>query len=128
MKNAALFLFLLLVLSPLAFAGRLVPVTKAKVTVTTPGTPVVLGLVSEKFFVASICAETENTGAVVIGDSSVDATEATRQGDVLWGGTDKADCLFLGGGDSSVNGNLADYYVDAESAGEGVVITRYVKD
>lgn len=126
MKKSISFLILFLMLSPLAFAGRLTPVTKAKVTVTTPGTAVVLGTVSETFYSATICAEEENTQAVVVGDSSVDETQATRRGDVIWGGTNTTDCVWLGGNDN-VNGNLADYYIDAEVAGEGVTITRYVR-
>ena len=82
-------------------------------TVTTAGTDVALASSTAAKWVI-IQAQTDNTSAVAIGASGVDATVATGTGLLLYAGdwTPRLDI-----------DNLADVYVDALVSGEGV---RYI--
>ena len=78
-------------------------------TVTTVGTDEVLAASTACKWVI-IQAQTDNTDKVAVGASGVDATVATGNGTIL----DPGDAVTL------LTDNLADIYVDALVAGEGV--------
>ena len=81
-------------------------------TVTTAGTDVVLAA-STAAKVLIIQAQTDNTGAIAVGASGVDATVATGTGVLLYAG----DSIVM-----EID-NLADLFVDATVSGEGVRYT-----
>ena len=82
-------------------------------TVTTAGTDVALVATSTPAKVVIIQAQTDNTGAIAVGGSGVDATVATGTGILLYAG----DSVTLEVDD------LADVYIDATVNGEGVRYT-----
>jgi hypothetical protein len=69
-----------------------------------------------KFDSATICAETDNTGNITVGDSTVIAALATRQGIPLNAG----DCYSI-----PSYGDLAKIYIDSTVNGDGVTYTTY---
>jgi hypothetical protein len=79
-------------------------------TVTTGGTAVALATTSAPALQLEITAETDNTGLIVVGDSTVVAALATRKGTPLNAG----DTLTLYGVD------LKDVYLDATVNTDGV--------
>lgn len=83
--------------------------------VTTAGTAVVLASTTaiKRVYVQ---AETDNTGIIVIGASTVVASQATRRG------------IALNPGDSIVIDidDLADVYIDSTVNGDGVTFTYFV--
>lgn len=83
-------------------------------TVTTAGTDVALAA-STPCKKVDIQAQTDNTSAIAVGGSGVDATVATGTG------------IFLNPGDvySLEIDNLADIYIDSLVSGEGVRFTYY---
>ena len=81
--------------------------------VTTAGTDVVLAAATAAKSVI-IQAQTDNTGAIAIGASGVDATIATGTGLLLYAG-DWTPLIPIG--------NLANIYIDSTVSGEGV---RYI--
>lgn len=81
-------------------------------TVTTAGTDLALAA-STTAKIVIIQAQTDNTSAVAVGASGVDATLATGTGIILYAG----DVITL-----EID-NLADVYVDALVSGEGVRYT-----
>ncbi len=81
-------------------------------TVTTAGTDVVLAA-STDAKVVIIQAQTDNTGAIAVGSSGVDATVATGTGVLLYAG----DTITL-----EID-NLADVYIDATVSTDGVRYT-----
>jgi len=120
---AALLVFTLL-FSTTLLAARHLPKGQTLVTITTSGTPVVLGASTEKYFEMTVCAATSNTGIVYVGGSAVSA--ANKVGTPLWGGTGRADCrTYLASDDE--NGNLADHYADSTVSGDKVTVETYYK-
>lgn len=87
-------------------------VADGRKVVTTAGTPVALASSTPAKGV-QITAETDNTGTIVVGSSTVVATLATRRGTPLGPG----DSLHL-----RVD-NLADVYLDSTVSGDGVTFT-----
>lgn len=83
--------------------------------VTTAGTAVALATTTAIKRVY-IQAETDNTGVIVVGGSTVVASLATRRGITLNAG----DCITLDIDD------LADVYIDSTVNGDGVTFTYYV--
>jgi hypothetical protein len=82
-------------------------------TVTTGGTAVALSTTSNPCIQLEITAETDNTGLVVVGDSTVVAALATRKGTPLNAG----DTLTL------YSVDLKDVYLDATVNTDGVTFT-----
>ena len=81
-------------------------------TVSTVGTDEALAASTVAKLVI-IQAQTDNTGLIAVGNAGVDATEATGTGVVLYAG----DSIPI------PCDNLADIYIDATVAGEGVRYT-----
>ena len=79
-------------------------------TVTTAGTRVALSATSLKVNSIIITAETDNTGLITVGASTVVAALATRQGTPLFAGS----TVIMGEVD------LADVYLDTTVDGDGV--------
>lgn len=84
-------------------------------TVTTPGTAVALAASTACTEVIAT-AETDNTDIVVIGGSTVVAALSTRRGNPLYAGDSFA---------ISTN-DLAEVFIDALTAGDGVTFTYLV--
>lgn len=83
--------------------------------VTTAGTAVALGTTTaiKKIYVQ---AETDNTGVIVIGNSTVVASLATRRGIALNAGDTIEIDIY----------DLADLYIDSTVNGDGVTFTYFV--
>ena len=79
--------------------------------VTTAGTAVALGT-NQSVDIITICAETNNTGTIVVGDSGVIASLATREGIPL----DAGDCYTI----TKQSNNLLKIYIDSTVNGDGV--------
>lgn len=92
--------------------GKVTSIGHGVKTVTTAGTDVALAA-STPAKVVIIQAQTDNTGAIAVGASGVDATVATGSGVLLYAGDSVA--LEID--------NLADVYIDATVNGEGVRYT-----
>ena len=86
-------------------------------TVTTAGTAEALGLSTSQYDNLTICAETNNTGVITVGNASVVGAEATRKGVPLSAG----DCYTI----KDSKGSLADIYLDTTVNGDGVTYTSY---
>jgi len=84
--------------------------------VVTPGTAVQLSATSVPIGRVVVTSKEENTGLVVIGDSTVVAAQATRRGTPL---------TPLSTMDLTVD-DLNKIYIDAEKAGDGVTFTYFV--
>lgn len=83
--------------------------------VTTAGTAVRLASTNTRCAKVTVMAEIDNTGYIVIGDSTVVAALATRRGVPLSAG-------------SSVTINIEDLYqlwIDSEVSGDGVTFTYH---
>ena len=98
-----------------AFDNPASSITCGRKTVTTGGTAEALATATSIYEVA-ITAETDNTGYVVVGNSSVVAALATRKGIPLSAGQ----TITL-----AVN-NLAKVYLDVTVNGDGVTYTALV--
>jgi hypothetical protein len=87
-----------------------------RTTVTTGGTAVPLDTGTARISSVTITAETDNTGIIVIGDSSVVASLATRKG------------TPLNAGDSATVqiSQLSAVYLDTTVNGDGVTWTSSV--
>lgn len=94
--------------SPLPVIPGLTAVTDGRQVVTTAGTRVQLTAGAAKIVI--ITAETDNTGIVVVGGSTVVAALATRRGTPLYPG----DSLTI------LVDDLSDIYIDSTVNGEGV--------
>ena len=87
--------------------------------VTTAGTRVQLSATNNtKVGGIIITAETDNTGAVVVGASTVVAAVATRRGTPLAAGKSMTINGSWAGDEGRVD--LSDIYIDAEQDGDGV--------
>jgi hypothetical protein len=99
-----------------AYANPGSSITCGRATVTTAGTAVQVTATSTPIREVVITAETDNTGIVVVGDSSVVAAVSTRKG------------IPLSAGDSftlEVN-NLSKVYIDSTVSTDGVTYTAVV--
>jgi hypothetical protein len=85
-------------------------VSDGRKTVTTAGTRVALATTSAVFDSVAVTAETDNTGIITIGGSTVVAALATRQGTPLSAG----DTVVL------ENVDLAKVYIDSTVNTDGV--------
>lgn len=85
-------------------------VVPGRKTVTSAGTAEALSSTNTSVREIIITAETDNTGIIAVGDSSVVASLSTRTG------------LPLSAGDTAVLdvGNLGSTYIDATVSGDGV--------
>lgn len=90
--------------------------TCGRKTVTTGGTAEALSSTATSISEVTITAETDNTGYVVVGNSSVVASLATRKGTPLSAGQ----TITL-----AVN-NLTKVYLDVTVNGDGVTYTAIV--
>src|SRR4051794_15984580 len=88
-------------------------------TVTTAGTPVQLTSSQNSVIGLTITAETDNTGIIVVGDSSVVAALATRKGTPLAAG----DSVSFA--EKEVD-QLSDVYLDTTVNTDGVTYTASV--
>jgi len=84
-------------------------------TVTTAGTDEVLTSTPTRVKKVTIQAQTDNTGAIAIGTSGVDATVATGTGNLLYAGESKT---MEAEPDSYIE--LSEIYIDSTVSGEGV--------
>jgi hypothetical protein len=98
-----------LFLSGIAFAA---PTTfgDGRQVCASSGTAVALSATDQPFQICTICAETDNTGIVVVGYAPI-AAQATREGVALYAG----DCYTI-----REKGDLNDLKVDAMVNGDGV--------
>ena len=112
-KRIVLFLMAVMLCSPFAFAELVQG--SGRQTVTTAGTAVALSSTASSFTALTICAETDNTGVIVVGNSDVVAVLASRKGIPL----NAADCYTL---DLNVGklGNLNTVYIDSTVNTDGV--------
>ena len=85
-------------------------------TVTTGGTAEQLSTTATSILEVAITAETDNTGYIVVGDSTVVASLSTRKGTPLAAGA----TISLG------VDNLTDVYLDTTVNGDGVTYTAVV--
>lgn len=111
MKKFISFFAVLILCAPLAFAG--LRSGDGRKTVTTGGTAEALAASETLFTWLRVCAETDNTGVIVIGDSPI-ATLATREGTYLNAG----DCE-----ERQLKGSLGDLQavkIDTTVNGDGV--------
>lgn len=120
MKKFIAFLVLGLMVSGLAFAGNVQG--DLRKTVTSAGTAVALSSSSIPYKQATVCAETDNTGNITVGASTVVAAQATRRGIPLSAG----DCYTLTCDNASECGNLQEVYIDSTVNGDGVTV-QYTK-
>lgn len=94
----------------MALADSANGVDVGRTVVTTAGTAVQLSTSNTRIFSVAIQAETDNTGVIVVGDSSVVAAQATRKG------------LALNAGDTVTLdvAQLSNIYLDSTVNGDGV--------
>ena len=85
-------------------------VSDGRQVVTTAGTRVALSSTSSIFDEVDITAETDNTGVIVVGASTVVAAQATRRGTPLDAGDTK----------TFRNVDLKEIYIDSTINGDGV--------
>ena len=83
--------------------------------VASAGTAEALTSTYTPFSKVSICAETDNTGVIAVGDSGVIASLATRTGVPL----SASDCYTINAGDSG-SSDLRAVYIDTTVSGDGV--------
>jgi hypothetical protein len=89
-------------------------VADGRTVVTTAGTRVQLSTSNARVGAVAIQAETDNTGVIVVGGSTVVASQATRRGIALSAGevvsldVDQLSDIYL---DSTVNGDGVNYVV-----------------
>jgi hypothetical protein len=90
--------------------------TDGRKVVTTAGTAVAIAATSTPVTSIAITAETDNTGTIVVGSSTVVAALATRRG------------IPLAAGDSTIleNVDLSEVYLDSTVNGDGVTYTYLV--
>jgi uncharacterized protein (UPF0333 family) len=116
MKKFSLFLIVFLISSQaFAFNGRK--------TVTAAGTAEALSATENVFNQCSICAETDNTGVISVGDQGVIASLSTRTGIPL----DASDCYtiaFSGNGGADIRS----VYIDSTVSGDGVTYQCFYKN
>lgn len=93
-----------------AMAKGNLTISDGRKVVTTAGTRVALSSTSLVYDEVTITAETDNTGIVVIGGSTVVASLSTRQGTPLNAGDSR----------SYQNVDLAKVYIDSTVNGDGV--------
>lgn len=86
--------------------------------VTSAGTAVALNSTAIQYKQATVCAETDNTGNITVGASTVVAAQATRRGTPLAAG----DCYTLKCDNSNICGNLQEVYIDSTVNGDGVTV------
>lgn len=98
--------FLFGIMSSPAFAAKM---ASGRVSVASGGTPEALNSTSQKCDIIYVTAFEGNTDIIVVGESDVDATEATRTGTVLFAGQTIA----------FPYGNVVSIYVDVEVNDEG---------
>ncbi len=84
-------------------------------TVTSAGTAEALVSTYTPFSRVTICAETDNTGIISVGDSGVIATLATRTGVPL----EASDCYTINSGDWGST-DLRTVFIDTTVSGDGV--------
>lgn len=108
MKYAILILFLC---PTVAWAG---PRLSGTQTVDSNGTAERLTTTSAFCSTITVSADENNSGVVVVGDSTVDATQATRTGLQLFPG--QTEYLMSNGGRM----NIRDTWVDSVTDGDGV--------
>jgi hypothetical protein len=110
------FLVAMLLIPSIAFAGGFTSTNGRKV-VTTAGTAVPLSASAVYFTSLVVCAETDNTGNITVGKSTVVAALATRAGIPLSAG----DCYDVPiGVKGKTVGDLQDVYIDSTVNGDGV--------
>jgi len=105
----AFFVIALLTLATSAYADN------GRKTVTSAGTAEALSTTNESYTTITMCAETDNTGVIVVGNSGVIASLSTRTGIPL----DASDCYTIAKGNSS-GSFLRDIYIDSTVSGDGV--------
>lgn len=108
----------LFLMSGISHAG--ISYGQSRKVVATAGTAEALSATTVPFTNATICAETDNTGVIVLGGSGVVASQATRQGTPLSAGDCKTYPPFACNG--YVCGDLKDIYADSTVNGDGVTI------
>lgn len=91
------------------------PAVTGQKSVTAAGTAERLSTASNFCSMIVLSGDGNNTDVVVIGNSSVDATEATRKGLVLFPG--QTEYMY---GPSGTRLSLKDTWVDSETSGDGV--------
>jgi hypothetical protein len=108
MKKVIIFVCLILVSSQaFAFNGRK--------TVTSAGTAEALSATENAFNQCSICAETDNTGVIAVGDYGVIASLSTRTGIPL----DAGDCYTISYSDGG-GADVRSVFIDSTVSGDGV--------
>ena len=119
MKKLMLLVMLVMLCSP---AYALTSFSQGRKTVTTGGTAEAIAPSSRAFTVAEICAETDNTGTIVLGEAPI-AALATRQGVPLGAG----DCITIR---PNVLGyaDLANIKIDTTVNGDGVTFMYFIEE
>lgn len=107
MKKGIIFLMLVFVSTNAFAASRIFDGRK---TVTSAGTAEALSATSTEFNELTVCAETDNTGVIAVGETPI-AALATRQGVPLLAG----DCYSV-----TRPSNLSTVYIDTTVNGDGV--------
>lgn len=97
------------------------PIIDGRKVVTTAGTRVALAASSVPIRSVTITAETDNTGTIVVGGSTVVAAQGTRSGTPLAAGED----LIIVARDDGV-ADLADIRIDSTVSGDGVTYSAGV--
>lgn len=103
------FVILFSTLASTAFADN------GRKTVTSAGTAEALVSTNVSYTTLTMCAETDNTGVIAVGNSGVIASLSTRTGIPL----EASDCYTIAKGNSS-GSYLKDIYIDATVSGDGV--------
>lgn len=115
MKKVLIFVCLLLVSSQVfAFNGRK--------TVTSAGTAEALSATENHFNQCSICAETDNTGVIAVGDAGVVASLSTRTGIPL----EASDCYTIAF-TANKGADIRSVFIDSTVSGDGVTYQCFYK-
>lgn len=118
-KKMAAFLFLILTFNSLAFAE--LTQGDGRKTVSTAGTAEALSSTALSFTEVTICAETDNTGVIVVGTSPV-ASLSTREGVYLAAG----DCYTISTSENKT-GTLDTINLDTTVNGDGVTYHYFLQ-
>ena len=107
MKKVLLILLAVMLVCGVAFADE----GCGRKVVAAAGTAEALGT-NQSVDIITICAETNNTGTIAVGDSGVIAAVGTREGVPL----DAGDCYTI----EKKSNNLLKIYIDSTVNGDGV--------
>lgn len=96
-------------------AGTPLFAANGRKTVASAGTAEALSSTAQPFSRVTVCADTDNTGIIAVGDSGVIANLATRTGVPL----EASDCYTINAGDWG-SMDLRTVFIDTTVSGDGV--------